>query len=424
MILQIAQLTKSRIAKQIKAQAVISILLLNTCMALNTAHADNTWKLSLKNAYIDRNFDQDHVKDTGSWSQGISLFYSSQFYDTPLNVMDRPLQIGLDASAQYAFRLSSDKHVDDTVLPFDTVNQKQASDYFKHGATLKLKYDQAEMRIGELWLNLPMTTVDTSRQLLTSYRGVNLAFPVQDKLKFEVGYVTKNSPRNKDEFQDFSYTQNGVKHDSDGLSYLNAIYQLNPDLKLNYYYGHLDDLYDKHYLGIEHKYRFNDEMQLNTKFRYFNSQDNSSALDIDSQNIGLLESLNLNNHNFGIGYQRIIGDAYPLPDGFLPELYFINWNVTGFFKKNESSWHFIYGYDFKDYVPGLSATAKYATGRDIKLSNGSKNKESELNLFTSYNFQNKALKGLSLQHLFAKYDQDYGNDFTENRIFVKYQYEF
>jgi hypothetical protein len=47
--------------------------------------------------------------------------------------------------------------------------------------------------------------------------------------------------------------------------------------------------------------------------------------------------LKVNNHTFGLGYQQIIGEsAYPLPDGFLPETYFINWNATGFFKKDEN----------------------------------------------------------------------------------------
>ncbi len=48
----------------------------------------------------------------------------------------------------------------------------------------------------------------------------------------------------------------------------------------------------------------------------------------------MLETLKINNHSIGLGYQQIIGDsAYPLLDGLLPEPYFINWNATGFFKK-------------------------------------------------------------------------------------------
>lgn len=401
-----------------------TLIFINTCAFTQLTLAKDEWKLTLKNTYIDRNFDQENVKDSGSWSQGVSLFYHSQFYDTPIEILEHPLQIGVDGSMQYAVRLSNDKHVNDTVLPFDPVKQEQAADYLKYGGTLKLKYDQAELRVGELWLNLPMTAIDTSRQLLTTYQGVNLKFPIQEKLKVELGHVSKNSPRNEEDFYKFSYTQKGIKHYSDGLDYLNLSYDVNKDFNINYYYGHLENLYDKHYLGVEHRYPIADNIALHSKLRYFNSQDNSNALDIDSQNVGLLETLKLNNHTLGVGYQRIIGDAYPLPDGFLPELYFINWNVTGFFKENEKSWHFVYGYDFKDYILGLNSIAKYAVGRDIKMSNGDKNKESELDVLTTYNFQQPALKGLSLQHLFTRYQQDYGSDFTENRFFINYQYKF
>ncbi|WP_049065416.1 OprD family outer membrane porin, partial [Acinetobacter seifertii] len=105
-------------------------------------------------------------KDTGSWSQAASLFYKSKMHDTPLQIADKPITIGADASVQYAVRLSSDKHVADTVLPFNKETQSQASDFLKYGATLKLGYDKTLLSVGELWLDLPVTAVDASRQLL------------------------------------------------------------------------------------------------------------------------------------------------------------------------------------------------------------------------------------------------------------------
>lgn len=384
------------------------------------ANADDNWKLSLKNAYINRDFDDTAVKDTGSWSQGISLFYNSDYKPTPID----QLEIGLDGSVQYAVRLSDDKHVADTVLPFDTETQSQADDFLKYGATLKLKYNDNVVKVGELWLDLPVTSVDASRQLLASYLGVNFNSKINDKLTLEAGRVTKVSPRNQEGFHKFTYTSNGVKHDSDGLNYIDLRYQFNDNLKAEYYFGNLEDLYDKHYLGLDHQYKISDKLSLLSKFKYFNAQDSGSGLDIDSQNIGLIETLKYDNHSFGIGYQKIVGDAYPIPDGFLPELYFINWNVTGFFKKEEQSYHFIYAYNFKDYIPGLNAIAKYSYGDQIKMDNGKENQESELNLIGSYNFQQPALKGVGLQYLYAKYDVDYGKDFDENRVFLTYTKKF
>lgn len=389
-----------------------------------TQTAQDEWKFTLKSAYINRDFDNPNLKDTGSWSQAASLFYKSKMQETPLHIADKPITIGADASVQYAVRLSKDKHVADTVLPFDTQTQSQASDYLKYGATLKLGYDKTLLSVGELWLDLPVTAVDASRQLLTSYWGTNLKSQISDQLYAEIGRVTKVSPRNEEDFKKFSFTANGKTVYSDGLNYLDLRYQLTPSLKAEYYFGNLEDLYNKHYVGLEHQWK-QPNFSLSSKFKYFNAKNDGHNFDIDAQNIGLLEMLKVNNQSFGLGYQQIIGEsAYPLPDGFLPETYFINWNATGFFKKNEKSYHLMYGYDFKDYVPGLNAMVKYVYGHDFKAANGEKNHESESNLILNYAFQQPYLKGVSLQYIRIDYDVKHGNDFGEDRLFVNYSKKF
>ena len=165
-------------------------------------------------------------------------------------------------------------------------------------------------------------------------------------------------------------------------------------------------------------------MSLNSKLKYFKAVEDNKNYDIDSQNIGLLEILKYKNHTFGLGYQQIIGDTYPLPDGFLPETYFINWNATGFFKADEKSIHLMYGYDFKDYVPGLNVMLKHVYGYDFKTVLGQRNKEQETNLIVNYAFQNPALKGVAFQWLYIPYKIRYGNDFNENRVFLSYSKKF
>ncbi|MDH0564948.1 OprD family outer membrane porin [Acinetobacter courvalinii] len=389
-----------------------------------TQPAQDEWKFTLKNAYINRDYDNPRLKDTGSWSQAASLFYQSNMRDTPLQIADKAITIGADASVQYAVRLSKDKHVADTVLPFDTQTQSQASDYLKYGATLKLGYDKTLLSVGELWLDLPVTAVDASRQLLASYWGTNLKSQLSDQLYAEIGRVTKVSPRNEEDFRKFSFTANGKTEYSDGLNYLDLRYQLTPSLKAEYYFGNLEDLYNKHYVGLEHTWK-QPSFTLNSKFKYFNAKNDGSNFDIDAQNIGVLEMLKLDNQSFGLGYQQIIGEsAYPLPDGFLPETYFINWNATGFFKKNEKSYHLMYGYDFKDYVPGLNAMVKYVYGHDFKAANGEKNHETESNIIVNYAFQQPYLKGFALQYIRIDYDVKHGNDFGEDRLFVNYSKKF
>ncbi len=392
--------------------------------AENSKSNQEEWKFTLKNAYINRDYDNPNLKDTGSWSQAASLFYTSQLHDTPLQIADKPVTIGADASVQYAVRLSKDKHVADTVLPFDTQTQSQASDFLKYGATLKLGYDKTLLSIGELWLDLPVTAVDNSRQLLASYWGANLKSQLSDQLYAEIGRVTKVSPRNEEDFRKFSFTANGKTEYSDGLNYLDLRYHFTPSLKAEYYFANLEDLYNKHYLGLDHTWK-QPNFSLNSKFKYFNAKNDGNNFDIDARNIGILEMLKVKNQSFGLGYQQIMGEsAYPLPDGFLPETYFINWNATGFFKKNEKSYHLMYGYDFKNYVPGLNAMVKYVYGHDFKAANGQKNHETESNLILNYAFQQPYLKGFALQYIRIDYDVKHGNDFGEDRLFVNYSKRF
>lgn len=392
---------------------LLSPLAVMGLMFSQPAMAEDNWRLFLKNAYIDRDFDNDAVKDRGSWSQAASLFYTSDYYNTGVD----ELQIGLDASVQYAVRLSNDKGIADTVLPFE--NGKQANDFLKYGGTLKAKYKDNVLRVGELWPDIPLAHVDGSRQLTSSALGVSLNSKVNDKLTLEVGRITKYSARDSEDFSKMSYA--GLQ--SDGLNYFDARYKFNDSLKGEYYFGNLEDLFNEHYVALDHTLKLTDKASLQSKVRYFNVQDNNSRLDIDSQNVGILETVRYGNHSLGVGFQKIIGDTQPFLDGYIPEVNFINWNVTGFFKEDEESWHVLYGYNFKDYVPGLTSLVRYASGDNFKTG-GLDNKESELDVGLSYSFQNPTLKGLGLQYLYVDYDVDHGNDFVEQRAFVTYTKKF
>ena len=409
-------------------KTLLSLLVINV-MTSSIVHAesnDNQFKIVLKNAFIERNFDNENLKDPGSWSQGISGFYNSKYIPTVLEIADKPIELGVDASVQYAYRLSDDRHIDDTILPFDKYTKTQDRNFFKYGGTFKARYDQTELKIGELWLDLPITSVDASRQLISSYWGGQIKSKINDQFKIELGRVEQVSPRYQEGFHRFSYTTNGQKHESDGLNYLDLKYDFTPNLKGEYYFGNLEDLYDKHYLGLEYLWK-NDVLKSQTRFKYFRSEDTGDALagKVDNHNLGLLEKVFVGNHTAALGYQQILGDtAYPLPDGFLPELYFINWNTTGFFKKDEKSVHALYGYDFKNYVPGLNALAKYVYGYDFKDAQGRENTESELNVLLSYEVQNPKLKGLSFQWLYIDYNIEHGNSFQENRILTTFTKKF
>lgn len=390
------------------------------CSISQGIFAEENWKLDLKNAFIERDFDNPAIKNNGSWSQGVSLFYDSKFKQTPID----DLEIGLDANVQYAVRLSNDKHVPDSVLPFDTVSLTQADDFVKYGGTLKLKYKDHVLKAGEIWMDSPMASRDASRQLVATYLGTTLQSKINPNLDVELGHITRVSPRNDEHHPKLSFTQNGEKIVSDGMTFIDVDYKATDALKLSYSFGHFENIMNKHYVSLDYLWTIHPELNLNSRIRYFNAQDSGSKAQIDSQNIGFLETVKYKNHSLSAGIQKIEGDAFPLLDGFLPELYFVNWNVTGFFKKNEQSYHLIYAYHFKDSIPGLNTIIKYSYGEDIDMGDQHDHTESELNLIASYQFQHEKLKGLGLQYLFVNYDSKYGNDFDENRFFINYTKKF
>lgn len=405
--------------KKLCIKTTLALSLVALSQASNADLLDGSARVLMKNAYIDRDFAPASVKDTGSWSQGASLFLKSGMTDTTV-------QLGIDTSLQYAIRLSSDKGVADTILPYDPVDQTQAKDQLKYGATVKAQYKDINVKVGELWLEMPITHVDGSRQLVTSYQGANVNFKASPNLNMELGRVEKVSPRNEEKFHDLSYTVNGTRLYSEGLNYLDIKYKPSASWHLEYYFGDLESLFHRHYLGAEYVTQWND-IKSKTKFKYFHTIDSNDSLmsSFTNHNIGFLQGVEYKNHSAALGYQQIGGDQnYALLDGYLPEIYFINWNVTGFFKEKEKSWHAIYAYSFDGALTGLNAGAKYSYGYDFVFGNFKDNTESELSLGLNYKFQQPKFKDWSMSYLFVDYDNKHGNDFNEQRVFLAYQKSF
>lgn len=84
----------------------------------------------------------------------------------------------------------------------------------------------------------------------------------------------------------------------------------------------------------------------------------------------------------------------------------------------------MYGYDFKDYAPGLNTMVKYVYGSDFKDAQGRDNHESETNFILTYDVQNPKLKGLAFRWLYVNYDIEHGNSFQENRVMTTFTKNF
>lgn len=407
-------------------RGIQTVGLLTPILAQADVVSDSRLTLGTRNFYIDRDFKQDNPPHSrvGSWTQGFDLRFASGY-------TEGPVQFGLDAEVQYAYRLDGGGgRGDDSIIPYSRSRQEQADEYGRGGATLKMRYSKTELKVGELRPLLPVVIIDDSRQLVTTYRGGLLESKEIDGLTLTAGRLTQIGARNSSNYEKlYLQTGSGVRHGSDGLNLAGASYAFTPSLTGTYFYAQLEDIYQQHYLGITHLADLGDGYALKTDLRYFNNSEDGDALygDIDNRSYGAMTSLKKGGHRFGVGYQRMLGDSnFPTLGGYVPQPFLVNWSRVAFIKPNEKSWQLRYDYDFAAMgLPGLSFMTRYLKGRSVdRGDNLSQAAEQERNLVLSYVVQSGPLKGVGVEagNVVAKFS--HGNDWVENRLITTYTWKF
>lgn len=149
------------------------------------------------------------------------------------------------------------------------------------------------------------------------------------------------------------------------------------------------------------------------------------AGDINSRVSSVLVSASKSGSTFRLSFQDNGGDSatpyiyqtdMPATPSFV--------QVLRFDRAGERSWQARYDYDFAAMgVPGLQAMARYVSGRDIQLANGT-GKEWERDLDISYTVQSGSFKNLSLRLRNAELASDVAGRRTENRLILGYTYTF
>lgn len=117
---------------------------LTCCLAHSEVDVNFQNTLTLKTFNFDRQYENGTSPDTHSLSQG--LIYRGD-WSTKLN----DVQLHLNPSIQYAYRLSNDQHTNDMVIPFDPNTKKQAQDQVKYGLGAGVEYQNFRMNIGKLF---------------------------------------------------------------------------------------------------------------------------------------------------------------------------------------------------------------------------------------------------------------------------------
>lgn len=378
---------------------------------------DSHLDLGLRNFYLNRNYTNHAapVGKVGSWSQGFDLQFKSGYTDGAVG-------FGLDASTTYAVRLDSSGN--DGSLPYSAAEKKDARDYGRAGATLKMRVSKTELKIGDHRPQLPVAFDDTSRQLDTIYHGAVIESHEFNNLTLTGGRFWSNTTRVSSNSEQLYLSGANKRLNSEGLDFAGGTYAFGQNLQTTYFYGKLHDIYRQQYASIKQVTPLGGDYSLQTDLRYFNNKEDGNALHgkIDNRSYGGLFALTKGPHMVGVSYQRMLGgSAFPTLNGS-PQPYLVNWSSLAFIKPQERSWGVRYGYDFAALgVPGLKFQTRYTKGTGIErgatLSDGS---EIERGIFLSYIVQSGALKGLTFDLRNIDTKVKYGSDYSEYRFATSY----
>ena len=343
--------------------------------------------VTLKNLYANRDPDEQTKPITGSWSQSVIARGNTQY------ALSDDTKLLFTGSVQYARRLSEDKHLNDMILPFDVNTQKQASSYNKVAGSMGVQHKNHKVTWGEQWVDTPLATTDYSRQLITIYQGLLYSGQLNEQLNVDIGYLDKYSPRNEEDFRKISVN----KKESDGLAYIDLKHKaFDNKLQTQIFVSELDDLYNQYSIGLNYKNSI-EQFRFNTKFRYYYTEETGVELlgDIDNQYIGLLHEISYGPNTIGLGIQKIEGDSnFPMLDGAVPVLSYINWTQGTFNKANELSYHVTFNHDASWALPGLNLLLRYVDGQNYMI-NGQKGfDESEFDIIMNYRINEGRFKGL------------------------------
>lgn len=363
----------------------------------------------------------------GSWSQSINALYQSGYTDTAI-------QMGTDFSLRYAFRLNDkNEQLSDTNFPYDTQDNKLKESYGKYGVTLKFKYKDTELKVGELNPKNLIVFIDTSRQLPTSYAGVMLESKEIKNLNINMGRITHINARNDDQYEKLSLLRSGPRYESDGLNFIGLDYKFSEYFSGSYWFGQLEDIYQQNYLGLAYTKQF-EQSKLKIESSYFYNVEDGKNLygEIDSQAVGLMGTYYKYDNQLSIGVQKNMGkDIFPTLAGYPPQPYLQAWSNLPFYNPEELTWHLNYIHDFKNHgMDGFKTRLGYHYGHNIKRPGLNDNKEEETIVGLIYAVPEGKFKGLSLEWRYTQTDTRYGiennsgNSFKENRVITTYEFKF
>ncbi|MFA5678583.1 MAG: OprD family outer membrane porin [Pseudomonas sp.] len=399
--------------------------------------------LSLRNLYFDGDYkDANNAPSEREWGQGFMLKFNSGYTQGPIG-------FGLDMFARAGVRLDSGSRTDKAGRSRNPGNQfpleddnSAVSEFSQIDFAGKAKISNTELVIGRgLEPNLPIAKRNDGRLLPQTYSGAMLTSKEIDNLTLHAGQFDEASGRNWSHYDGLRIA--GGTERVNKFQYAGGDAQLGDNLVASYYFATLKDYYKQHYLGAVHTLPLG-EGQLVTDLRYFDSNSTGAnrsgdgdyaatgvygagaTREVDNRAMSAMFTYKRSNHALGLGYQEMSGDSNFafLNNGGGATAHLITDSQIGKFERaGEKTWVGQYNYNFADYVPGLSFTAKYLRGSDFDTAvAGAGDREWERDLRLDYKVQSGFLKdmGVSLRH--ASLRSDATKDEDQTRVYLTYNF--
>lgn len=366
-------------------------------------------KLTTKNYYLDRNFtDFKPIPGAKDWAQGFIFNFNSGYTSGPIG-------FGLDLQTLSSIKLQGDKkYLNSGLLTTDSITRERADTASELGATFKAKYKATELKIGTIQPWTPVIFSSPSRLLPQTFRGTMFQSKEIKNLELIGGYIDQVNHRDSTNHEDLSNSAFNGRFKvgkTDKLLFIGGKYSFSPSTQTGLYFAQVDNLYDQSAFTFKNTYTFNEQLNLISDLRFWNSTDQGQALAGNVNNTLLTGNFGLNyeNHTLTFSTMKNFGDtAHPYLSGGEVLIFIDGWS-TDFLNPDEKVYGIRYDYDFKNYLPGLKFMTRYTKGTNINLANlgGHDLEEDSLDFDIQYTLQSSMFKGLAFRTRYAMYDNNF-----------------
>lgn len=383
---------------------------------------DSSARLDLRNFYLNRDFrDGAGQSKREEWAQGFILDLRSGYTDGTLG-------FGVDALGMLGLKLDSGRGRTGTGLLPTHDDGRAADEYSKLGLTAKVRVSASELKVGTLIPRLPTVRPNDGRILPQVFRGGQLTANELEGLTLNLGRLQRVTAREASHSERLALNNknrrfSGGAAESAHFDFAGADYRFTPALTGSYHFGQLDDVYNQHFLGLQHSLPLG-EGELKTDLRLSISDDQGRALggEVDNRALNGMLTYSQAGHSIGAGYQRMFGDTgFAYIDGSDP--YLVNFlQLNDFAQAEERSWQARYDYDFSALsVPGLTFMARYVSGSQAQVTGSDQHgREWERNIDVQYKVQSGALKNVGVRWRHASHRANFTRGTDEHRLIVSY----